>query len=136
MRNDSTQFRCQPVNLRVETAATPFTRASRAGQVLAMPISHGEGNYYVDQETLARLNAEDRIVFRYCTPEGEITREANPNGSLENIAGIVNEERNVLGMMPHPERASEDLLGGTDGLYVWRSMMEAAGLRAAGDLLS
>ena len=106
MRNDSTQFRCEPVNLRIETVATPFSSACKAGQVLKVPISHGEGNYYADPETLARLNAEDRVVFRYCTPQGDVTPESNPNGASQNIAGIVNQRRNVLGMMPHPERAS------------------------------
>jgi phosphoribosylformylglycinamidine synthase len=124
-RNDSTQFRCQDVHLRVESAATPFTSACRPGQVLMLPISHGEGNYYADTETLAQLNAEDRVAFRYCDPEGRVSTEANPNGSIENIAGIVNRERNVLGMMPHPERASEPLLGGADGLLIWRSMLDA-----------
>jgi phosphoribosylformylglycinamidine synthase len=125
MRNDSTQFRCVDVHLRVETVKSPFTGSARAGDVLRMPISHGEGNYYADPATLARLNDEDRVAFRYCTPEGIVTPEGNPNGSLENIAGILNEERNVLGMMPHPERASEALMGGTDGLAVWKSMIEA-----------
>ncbi len=125
MRNAGMQFRCQPSNLRVETANTPFTNTVQAGQVLEMPVSHGEGNYYVDEATLAQLKAEDRIVFRYCDASGAITPEANPNGSLENIAGVINERRNVLGMMPHPERASEALLGGTDGLVIWQSMLQA-----------
>ncbi len=125
MRNDSTQYRCEPVYLRVETTSTPFSAGCGQGDVLRVPIGHAEGNYYADAETLARLNAEDRVVFRYCTPGGEITRAANPNGSLENIAGIVNEDRNVLGMMPHPERASEALIGGVDGLAIWRSMIDA-----------
>lgn len=125
MRNDSTQFRCQQAYLRVETSNTPFTREVESGKVLDIPISHGEGNYYADAETLARLNEEDRVVFRYATAEGEITPEANPNGSLENIAGIINEGRNVLGMMPHPERAGEALLGGQDGLVIVRSMLAA-----------
>jgi phosphoribosylformylglycinamidine synthase I len=132
MRNDSSQFRCQDVHLRVETVATPFTTACRKGDVLRLPISHGEGNYYADAATLARLNAEDRVVFRYSTPLGEVEPEANPNGSLEGIAGIVSEGRNVLGMMPHPERASEPLLGGTDGLAIWRSMLHAAVPAAVG----
>jgi phosphoribosylformylglycinamidine synthase len=123
MRNDSTQFRCEPASLRVETTTTPFSNACDVGQVLEVPISHGEGNYYADAATLARLNAEDRVVFRYCTPTGDVTREANPNGAIENIAGIVNERRNVLGMMPHPERASEALMGGEDGLNIWQSML-------------
>jgi phosphoribosylformylglycinamidine synthase I len=125
MRNDSTQFRCQDTFLRVETTNSAFTGSASKGDVLRIPISHGEGNYYADPETIARLNAEDRVVFRYCTPAGEITRDANPNGSLENIAGILNERRNVLGMMPHPERVSEELLGGADGLVIWKSMIEA-----------
>jgi phosphoribosylformylglycinamidine synthase len=125
MRNDVMQFRCQPVHLRVETANTPFTSAALTGDVLEMPVSHGEGNYYVDEVTLARLKAEDRIVFRYCDAKGNTTPESNPNGSLENIAGVLNEDRNVMGMMPHPERASEALLGGTDGLLIWASMMRA-----------
>jgi phosphoribosylformylglycinamidine synthase len=125
MRNDSTQFRCEPVHLRVETTATPFSGEASTGDVIEVPISHGEGNYYADPEVLARLNAEDRVVFRYCTPEGEVTAAANPNGAIENIAGIVNERRNVLGMMPHPERASEALMGGEDGLLIWRSMIDS-----------
>jgi phosphoribosylformylglycinamidine synthase len=128
MRNDVMQFRCQPVNLRVETADTPFTNAAAVGDVVEMPVSHGEGNYYVDDATLARLKAEDRIVFRYCDAQGNPTPESNPNGSLENIAGVLNEGRNVLGMMPHPERASEALLGGTDGLLIWTSMLRALDL--------
>jgi phosphoribosylformylglycinamidine synthase subunit PurQ / glutaminase len=128
MRNAGMQFRCQPQHLRVETASTPFTNAATAGDVVMMPVSHGEGNYYVDQETLSRLEAEDRVVFRYCDEQGNATTQSNPNGSLANIAGIVNEGRNVLGMMPHPERASEALLGGTDGLLVWTSMLRAMDL--------
>ena len=123
MRNDSTQFRCEDVNLRVESTSTPFTSGASKGDVVSIPISHGEGNYYAGPETLARLNAQDRVVFRYCTRQGETAASANPNGSIENIAGIVNEGRNVLGMMPHPERASEALLGGEDGLVIWRSML-------------
>ncbi|MGE0057182.1 MAG: phosphoribosylformylglycinamidine synthase subunit PurQ [Dehalococcoidia bacterium] len=125
MRNDSTQFRCQQAYLRVETSNTPFTSEVEAGKVLDIPISHGEGNYYADADTLARLNAEDRIVFRYATVDGEVSADANPNGSLENIAGIINEGRNVLGMMPHPERAGEALLGSKDGLVIVRSMLSA-----------
>jgi phosphoribosylformylglycinamidine synthase len=128
MRNDVMQFRCQPVHLRVETADSPFTNAAAVGDVVEMPVSHGEGNYYVDDATLARLKAEDRIVFRYCDPHGNATPESNPNGSLENIAGVLNEGRNVLGMMPHPERASEAILGGTDGLLIWTSMLRVLDL--------
>jgi phosphoribosylformylglycinamidine synthase subunit PurQ / glutaminase len=126
MRNDSLQFRCVPTYLRIENAETIFTRAGHAGQVLMVPISHGEGNYYADAETVARLEAERRVVFRYVTPDGEATPDANPNGSLNNIAGIINERGNVLGMMPHPERSSEPLMGGSDGLVIFRSMIESA----------
>ncbi|MBI5284590.1 MAG: phosphoribosylformylglycinamidine synthase subunit PurQ [Chloroflexi bacterium] len=125
MRNDSLQFRCVPAYLRIENADTMFTSAGREGQVLMVPISHGEGNYYADAETVARLEAERRVVFRYVTPEGEATAASNPNGSVNNIAGIMNERGNVLGMMPHPERSAEPLMGGTDGLVVFRSMVEA-----------
>jgi phosphoribosylformylglycinamidine synthase len=126
MRNDSLQFRCVPTYLRIENADTIFTRAGHAGQVLMVPISHGEGNYYADAGTVSRLEAEGRVVFRYVTPEGEVTPEANPNGSVNNIAGIINERGNVLGMMPHPERSAEPLLGGSDGLVIFRSMVESA----------
>jgi phosphoribosylformylglycinamidine synthase subunit PurQ / glutaminase len=126
MRNDSLEFRCVDTWLRVENADTMFTRAARPGQVLMVPISHGEGNYYADAETVARLESEQRVVFRYVTPDGEATASANPNGSVNNIAGIINERGNVLGMMPHPERSGEALMGGTDGLVVFRSMIESA----------
>ena len=126
MRNDSLQFRCVPAHLRIENAGTMFTCAGSAGQVLMTPISHGEGNYQADAVTIERLEAERRVVFRYVTPEGEATAAANPNGSLNNIAGIINERGNVLGMMPHPERAAEPLLGGDDGLVIFRSMIESA----------
>ena len=104
MRNDHLQFRCQWVNLRVETTASLFTNAASAGQVLRVPMAHGDGSYYADDRTLRELEDGGRVLFRYCTPEGEVTSEANPNGSLGNIAGITNESGNVLGMMPHPER--------------------------------
>lgn len=126
LRNDSLQFRCQPAYLRVESADTPFTSACRPGQVLRIPISHGEGRYYADDETLRTLEDSGRVLFRYATPEGDVTADANPNGSLNNIAGIINERGNVLGMMPHPERASEALLGGEDGLFIWRSILSSA----------
>ena len=129
IRNESLQYRCLWVNLRVENADTTFSADCRAGQVLAIPISHGEGRYYADAETLARLEAERRVVFRYCDADGQATAEANPNGSIDNIAGIISERGNVLGMMPHPERACEALLGGEDGLYIWRSILEAVAVR-------
>ena len=125
IRNESLQFRCQDVHLRVENVDSSFTRLCDPGQVLRMPISHGEGRYYADEATLDDLETTGRVAFRYCTPDGEITEEANPNGSLRNIAGIVNPGGNVLGMMPHPERAGEPLMGGDDGLVLWRSVIEA-----------
>ncbi len=125
MRNDCMEFRCESVYLRTETTATSFTSAAQPGQVLQIPISHGEGNYFADPETIERLEAEDRIVLRYCDAAGNVTPEANPNGSIGNIAGIVNEQRNVFGLMPHPERVSEALLGGEDGLVIIRSMLAA-----------
>jgi phosphoribosylformylglycinamidine synthase len=123
MRNRSLKFICRQVHLRVETTETPFTNRCRKGQVLKIPIAHSDGNYVVDPETLKGLEQQDRIVFRYSTPEGELRDEANPNGSTAAIAGVVNRERNVLGMMPHPERASESLMGSTDGLVVFQSLV-------------
>ena len=125
LRNDSCEFRCEWVHVRVERAESPFTRECRPGQVLRIPISHGEGNFYADSDTLQSLEEGGQIVFRYSTQDGRVTRDANPNGSLGNIAGIVNARGNVLGMMPHPERACESLLGGVDGLWILRSAMRA-----------
>ena len=127
LRNDSLRFRCQDQYVRVERDDTGFSCAAREGDALMLPISHGQGNYYVDDDTLARLEAERRIIFRYCTPEGLVSDDVNPNGSRANIAGVINEQGNVLGMMPHPERSSEALLGGEDGLLVWRSIIERWG---------
>jgi phosphoribosylformylglycinamidine synthase subunit PurQ / glutaminase len=129
MRNAGQRYICKQVHLRTETADSPFTHTLKPGRVLQMPIGHMEGNYFCDAETLSRLKAEDRIAFRYSTPSGEVTAEANPNGSLENIAGVLNEGRNVLGMMPHPDRSSEALLGSSDGLLLFQSL--AASLTAA-----
>ncbi len=126
MRNDHLQFRCQWTNLRVESSASPFTNAAAEGQVLRVPISHGEGNYFADPETIAMLERDDRVLFRYCSDDGEITEAANPNGSLNNIAGITNEGRNVMGMMPHPERCCESLVGGVDGLAIFESLLATA----------
>ena len=126
MRNRHLEFRCQWVHLRTENPSTPFTTTLKPGQVLRIPISHGEGNYYADADALAALEANNQVVFRYCTEEGQITDEANPNGSLHNIAGIVSRAGNVLGMMPHPERCCEDVLGGTDGQYIFRSILQSA----------
>jgi phosphoribosylformylglycinamidine synthase len=131
MRTAGLKYVCKPVQVRVENADTPFTNACRAGDVLTIPIGHMEGNYYCDDATLAELRRDQRIVFRYCDAAGEITAAANPNGSLENIAGICSPGRNVLGMMPHPERASERELGGTDGVKVFESMLAGVGALAA-----
>jgi phosphoribosylformylglycinamidine synthase len=127
MRNRGLKFICKFVNLRVEATETPFTYLYKPGQVISIPIAHGEGNYYCDPETLEELEREDRIIFRYCDEHGELTDEANPNGSLDNIAGICNRDRNVLGMMPHPERASEEILGSSDG----RTLFQSGGLALA-----
>ena len=129
MRNAGLKYICKQVYLRVENADTPFTNSCSKGEVLQIPVGHMEGNYYCDQQTLATLKKQDRVVFRYCTPDGQFTAEANPNGSLDNIAGICNEGRNVLGMMPHPDRSSEALLGSSDGAKIFKSM--AAALVAA-----
>jgi phosphoribosylformylglycinamidine synthase len=125
MRNAGLKYICKQVHLRTETSASPFTSQLRKGEVLQIPIGHMEGNYYCDADTLHQLEAEDRIAFRYSTPAGDITPEANPNGSLSNIAGILNAGRNVLGMMPHPDRSSEQLLGSADGLKIFTSMIGA-----------
>jgi phosphoribosylformylglycinamidine synthase I len=129
LRNTSCEFRCEWVHLRVEQADTPFTAGCRPGQVLRIPISHGEGNFYADPATLAALEAAGQVIFRYCTPEGRASDAANPNGSLANIAGISNSRGNVLGMMPHPERACEAILGSSDGLAIFQSAIRA--LKAA-----
>jgi phosphoribosylformylglycinamidine synthase I len=125
MRNAGQHYICKQTFLLTETVESPFTHGLTKGQVLQMPIGHMEGNYVCDAETLARLKAEERIAFRYVTAEGELTAAANPNGSLENIAGVLNEERNVLGMMPHPDRSSETLLGSADGLLLFKAMAES-----------
>jgi phosphoribosylformylglycinamidine synthase len=122
MRNAGQRYICRQLHLRAETNDSPFTDGLARGQLLRMPIGHMEGNYFCDDETLEMLKREDRIAFRYATASGEITAEANPNGSLENIAGVLNEGRNVLGMMPHPDRSSEVLLGSADGLQLFQAM--------------
>jgi len=123
MRNAGLKYICKQVDLRVESTDSPFTNLFTKGEVARMPIGHMEGNYFCTPDELHRLEAEDRIAFRYATPEGEITQEANPNGSLSNIAGILNANRNVLGMMPHPDRSSESMLGSADGFKVFESMI-------------
>ena len=131
LRNAALKYVCKFVDLRVESADTPFTNTCKPGEVLRIPIGHMEGNYFCDPQTLENLKRRNQIVFRYSTPDGRITAEANPNGSLDNIAGISNEGRNVLGMMPHPDRSSESLLGSADGAKIFRSMaMALAGVAA------
>jgi phosphoribosylformylglycinamidine synthase subunit PurQ / glutaminase len=125
MRNAGLKYICKQVHLRAETANSPFTGNLAKGEVLQIPIGHMEGNYFCTPEELKRLEAEDRIAFRYSTPDGAITPEANPNGSLANIAGILNQGRNVLGMMPHPDRSSERILGSSDGWKIFASMLNA-----------
>jgi phosphoribosylformylglycinamidine synthase len=121
-RNAGLKYVCKPVHVRVENSDTPYTNACREGEVLTIPIGHMEGNYFCDQATLAELRRDHRILFRYSTPTGEVTLQANPNGSLDNIAGISNRGGNVLGMMPHPERASEMVLGGREGFKIFESL--------------
>jgi phosphoribosylformylglycinamidine synthase subunit PurQ / glutaminase len=129
MRNAGLKYICKQVHLRTETAASPFTNQLEKGQVLQVPIGHMEGNYFCDAKTLKRLEAEDRVVFRYATARGEVTADANPNGSLGNIAGILNGGRNVLGMMPHPDRSSEAMLGSADGWKIFSSMINVLAAR-------
>ena len=123
LRNQSLQFVCKFVHLRVENTQTPFTKKCQKGEVLRIPIAHGEGNYFADDETLADLEKNNQIVVRYTDANGKMTEDSNPNGSLENIAGICNKKRNVFGLMPHPERASEQELGSVDGLKIFRSIL-------------
>jgi phosphoribosylformylglycinamidine synthase len=125
MRNAGLKYICKQVHLRVETTDSPFTNQLVKSKVLQLPIGHMEGNYFCTPAELARLEAEDRIAFRYATPAGDITPAANPNGSLSNIAGILNAGKNVLGMMPHPDRSSERILGSADGWKIFASMIEA-----------
>jgi phosphoribosylformylglycinamidine synthase I len=125
LRNRGLRFVCRHVWIRVETTDTPFSGAADAGQVLKIPIAHSDGNYTAEPETLRDLQRHRQIVFRYCAPDGSEDPAANPNGSMANIAGICNRERNVLGMMPHPERAVEAVMGSTDGLVIFRSMVES-----------
>lgn len=125
LRNKNLKFLCQPVWIRVENNKIPFTQKAKAGQVLKIPIAHFDGNYYAPPETLNKLKKNGQIIFRYCTEKGEITEAANVNGSVENIAGICNVSGNVLGMMPHPERVSETILGSSDGLVIFRSIFNA-----------
>jgi len=123
LRNVHLEYRCQWTYLKVENSSTAFTSRCQNGQALKIPISHYEGRYYADDATLAELEADKRVIFRYSTPTGQVMASANPNGSLRNIAGIINKRGNVLGMMPHPERSCEPLLGSVDGNKIWESII-------------
>jgi len=123
LRNEHLAYRCEWVHLRVERNDTPFTSTCKVGQVLRIPISHGEGSYFASDEDLAALEARNGVVFRYCDAQGNVTPASNPNGSRNNIAGIINERGNAMALMPHPERCCEPQLGGTDGLYLCNSML-------------
>ncbi|HEY1583839.1 MAG TPA: phosphoribosylformylglycinamidine synthase subunit PurQ [Chthoniobacterales bacterium] len=125
VRNRSLHFVCDMVTTRVEVAETPFTRGMSIGTLLRMPVAHGEGCYYADEATLGQLKERQQVVLRYCDAEGKITTTANPNGSIENIAGICNRARNVFGLMPHPDRACEGRLGSSDGARIFESMLQA-----------
>ena len=131
LRNRSLHFRCEHVHVRVEQLDTPFTAAAKPRQILRVPIAHGEGNYYADPDVIERLERNRQVIFRYVTASGEQTDESNPNGSVHNIAGITNEARNVVGLMPHPERACELAVGSADGLVVLQSVLKALTLTPA-----
>jgi phosphoribosylformylglycinamidine synthase I len=125
LRNRKLKFQCEHVQIRVEQNDTPFTGACRRGQVLRIPIAHGEGNYFAEPEVIAGLENNRQVVFRYCTAAGTVTDEANPNGSVASIAGLCNDTRNVVGLMPHPERACESILGSADGLVIFESVVQS-----------
>src|SRR5947207_7123168 len=125
LRNRGLKFRCEQVHLRVEQIDTPFTSACRKGQVLRLPIAHGEGNYFAEPDAIARLEQNRQVIFRYSTPAGDVSAAANPNGSAASIAGLCNEARNVVGLMPHPERACESILGSVDGLIIFESVVRS-----------
>jgi phosphoribosylformylglycinamidine synthase subunit PurQ / glutaminase len=124
LRNRSLKFQCEHVHIRVEQIDTPFTSVGHKGQVLRIPIAHGEGNYFAEPDVIARLEANRQVIFRYTTPDGRVTDESNANGSIASIAGLCNEGRNVVGLMPHPERACESILGSADGLLIFESVVE------------
>ncbi len=126
IRNKGLKFICEHVSVRVETSDSPFTNACRTGQVLRIPIAHGEGCYFAEPAVIAELERDHRVLVRYCTKDGKVTTTANPNGSVSNIAGICNAGRNVFGLMPHPERASEAVLGSEDGRPIFESILRAA----------
>jgi phosphoribosylformylglycinamidine synthase I len=124
MTNRYPKFKCQWVSLRVDNDTSPFTNAFKKGEIINIPIAHMEGNYFADDTTISDLNTQDRVAFRYVDPQGQPTMDVNPNGSIENIAGVLNARGNVLGMMPHPERASEEILGSADGKKIFNSMID------------
>ncbi|PQJ34494.1 phosphoribosylformylglycinamidine synthase I [Salinibacter sp. 10B] len=124
LRNESLRFVSKPATLRVENAETPFTGALQAGQVVTFPVAHGEGRYFAEDDVLDQLETNNQILFRYSTPDGDLTNDANPNGSVRNIGGLINEEGNVCGLMPHPERCVEAMIGGTDGRFLFQSLIE------------
>ncbi len=130
-RNRDLHFVCDRVSLRIERHDLPWTQAYQANQVIQLPIAHGEGRYYADAETLAELEANRQILLRYCAPSGAIAEEHNPNGSLASIAGLVNRQGNVLGLMPHPERAADPVLGNTDGRLLFAGLLQAAAVALA-----
>ena len=125
VRNRSLQFRCEQVYLNTVTKNSPFTNQVADGKLMRVPIAHGEGCYFADEETLAKMNANGQVLWQYCDVNGNLTDDANPNGSLQNIAGVCNEAKNVAGLMPHPERASEAILGGDDGKAIFESLIHA-----------
>ena len=125
LRNRSLKFQCQQVYIRVEQTDTPFTAACRLGQVLQVPIAHGEGNYFAESDVIKRLEANRQVVFRYTSADGKLDDAANPNGSASAIAGLCNEARNVVGLMPHPERACETALGSADGRFIFESVLKS-----------
>ncbi|HVZ81812.1 MAG TPA: phosphoribosylformylglycinamidine synthase subunit PurQ [bacterium] len=127
IRNKSLKFICKNIYLKVESKDSPFTNACPQDRALKIPIAHGEGNYFIDPTGLQKLKDNRQILVRYCDAQGKVTEESNPNGSLENIAGVCNEKRNVFGMMPHPDRSGEDLLGSHDGKYFWESILSTVG---------
>ena len=129
LRNQHLEYRCQWSHLRTERADTPFSLRCQPGQLLRVPVSHGDGNYFADPETLAALEEEGRVLFRYSDLSGIATEEANPNGAAHNIAGIVNQAGNILGMMPHPERSCEAILGSTDGNLIFQSIIDSCGVK-------
>ncbi len=121
--NDHLEFRCEWTHLRVENSDTAFSNTLESKQVISVPISHGEGNYFADPETLKTLEENGQVVFRYCDPDGTINQDSNPNGSINNIGGLINSQGNVLGMMPHPERCCDPILGGVDGKLIFESIV-------------